>query len=128
MFGWTAAEVVGQPATLLGLAETDGARMDRRRHLAEYGRWRGEMTVERKDGTEVPVDASVVAIREAEARISLITRACWTTLRMESSLAVEPRVHVDARESGGRSPGDRLMTASRPWLRRAAPSTRTSCA
>ena len=69
MFGWTAEEVVGQPATLLGLAATDGARMDRRRHLAEYGRWRGEMTVVRKDGTEVPVDASVVAIREAEARI-----------------------------------------------------------
>jgi len=70
MFGWTAEEVIGQPATVLGVAENDGQRMDRRRHLAEHGHWRGEMTVERKDGTEVPVDGSVVAIRGAEARIS----------------------------------------------------------
>ena len=70
MFGWTAQEVVGQPATALGLIENDGERMERRRYLAEHGHWRGELAVQRKDGTEVPVDGSVIAIREAEGRIS----------------------------------------------------------
>jgi PAS domain S-box-containing protein len=69
MFGWTAEEVVGQPATVLGLAENDGERLERRRYLAKHGHWRGELTVERKDGTEVPVDGSVIAIRGAKARI-----------------------------------------------------------
>jgi PAS domain S-box-containing protein len=70
MFGWTAEEIVGQPATLLGLAEHDGAHVDRRRHLAEHGRWRGETTVERKGGTEIPVDTVVVAVRDPQGRIS----------------------------------------------------------
>jgi PAS domain S-box-containing protein len=70
MFGWTAEEVIGQPATVLGLAEHDGERLDRRRHLAEDGHWRGELAVERKDGTAIPVDGDVVAIRGADAEIS----------------------------------------------------------
>jgi PAS domain S-box-containing protein len=70
MLGWTAEEVVGQPPTLLGLAENDGDGMDRRRQLAEYGRWREGTTVERKDGTEVPVDTEVIAVRDPQARIT----------------------------------------------------------
>ena len=70
MFGWRAEEVVGQSATLLGLAEIDGAGIERGRQLAEYGRWRGEVTVERKDGTEAPVDTVVVVVRDPQARIS----------------------------------------------------------
>jgi PAS domain-containing protein len=60
---------IGPPATLSGLPESDGERMDRRRNLAQHDRWRGEMRVEREDGTEVPVDARAVVIRAAEARI-----------------------------------------------------------
>jgi PAS domain S-box-containing protein len=44
--------------------------MDRRRQLGEDGRWRGEITVERKDGSEVPVESIVVAIRDEQGGIS----------------------------------------------------------
>jgi PAS domain S-box-containing protein len=70
MYGWTAEEAVGRPAAFLGLDESDEQRMDRRRQLAEHGRWRGETTVERRDGSEVPVESSVVAIRDEEGRVS----------------------------------------------------------
>ncbi|HEY2201453.1 MAG TPA: PAS domain S-box protein, partial [Solirubrobacteraceae bacterium] len=70
IFGWTAEEAVGQPATFLRLDESDEQRMDRRRQLAEYGRWRGELMVERKDGSEVPVEAIGVAIRGEQGGIS----------------------------------------------------------
>ena len=43
MLGWTAEEAVGQPGTFFELGETDPQRMDRRRQLARYGRWRGNL-------------------------------------------------------------------------------------
>ena len=70
MFGWTAEEAVGHPATFVGVGESDAQRMDRRRQLAEQGRWRGEITVQRKDGSEVPVESVVVAIRDEQGGIS----------------------------------------------------------
>jgi PAS domain S-box-containing protein len=70
MFGWTAEEVVGRPATVLVFAEPDGQRIDRRRAIADHGHWRGEFAVERKDGTAIPVDVNVVAIRGEDTGIS----------------------------------------------------------
>jgi PAS domain S-box-containing protein len=70
MYGWTAEETVGQPVALLELDESDEQRMDDRRQLAEHGRWRGEITVERRDGTKVPVEAIAVAICDEQGRVS----------------------------------------------------------
>ena len=90
MFGWTAEEVVGEPATLLGLAETDGAGMDRRRHLAEYGRWRGEMTVERKDGTGARTRfRSRSATRSSLSITSGATRTSTAGLSLRSTGALD---------------------------------------
>ena len=72
IFGWTAEEAVGQPAAFLGLGESDAQRMDRRWQLAEYGRWRGEVTVERRDGSEVPVESIAVAVRDEQGGITAI--------------------------------------------------------
>jgi PAS domain-containing protein len=44
--------------------------MDRRRQLAESGRWHGEVTVEREDGSEVPVESIAVAVRDEQGGIS----------------------------------------------------------
>jgi PAS domain S-box-containing protein len=70
IFGWTAEEALGRPGMFFGLDETDGQRMDRRRHLAEHGGWRGEVAVLRKDGSEVPVESFAIAIRDQQGRIS----------------------------------------------------------
>lgn len=70
MYGWTAAEAVGHPATFLRLDESDEQRMDRRRRVAEHGRWRGEIVVQRKDGSKVPIEAIVVAIRDEQGGVS----------------------------------------------------------
>ena len=70
MLGWTAEEVVGRPGALLRTDETDPQRMHRRRQLSRHGRWRGTVKVQRKDGSEVPVEAVAVAIRDEEGEIS----------------------------------------------------------
>ena len=70
MYGWRAEEAVGQPATFWRLAESDEQRIDRRRQLAEHGRWRGEISVERRDGSQVPVESIVLAIRDEQRGIS----------------------------------------------------------
>jgi PAS domain S-box-containing protein len=70
MYGWTAEEAIGRPETFFRLGESDAQCMDRRSQLAEYGRWRGEVTSERKDGSKVPVEAISVAIRDEQDGIS----------------------------------------------------------
>ncbi len=70
MLGWTAEEAVGRPGTFFELDETDPQRMDRRRQLARYGRWRGTVMVQRKDGSEVPVESVAVAVRDEGGEIS----------------------------------------------------------
>ena len=65
LYGWRAEEVAGSSHA------NDVARMDMsyrqrtelRRELAEHGRWRGEVTVARKDGTTVDVELISVALR-----------------------------------------------------------------
>ncbi len=70
MYGWTVEEAIGRPETFFRLDESDEQRMDRRWQLAEYGRWRGEIMVQRKDGSKVPVEAISVAIRDEQGGMS----------------------------------------------------------
>ena len=70
MHGWTAEEAIGRPETFFRLGESDAQRRDRRSRLAEYGRWREEVTLERKDGSKVPVEAISVAIRDEQGGVS----------------------------------------------------------
>jgi len=71
LYGWSAAEVVGRHAN--EVARTNLSEEERtalRRELAQNGRWRGEVTVARKDGTTVDVELISVALRGPQAEIT----------------------------------------------------------
>jgi PAS domain S-box-containing protein len=70
MYGWTAAEVLGQPASFFRLDGNDEQRLERRVQLAEHGRWRGEICAEGKDGSQLSIEAAVVAIRDGDGGIT----------------------------------------------------------
>ena len=70
IYGWTAEEALGRPATFLGLDESDEQRLERRRQLSQDGYSRGEITVRRKDGSRVPIEAIGVAIRDEHLEIT----------------------------------------------------------
>lgn len=53
IFGWTAAEAIGQPARVL--APPDGDGLGRMRDLHELGWWEGDVVVANKHGEHVAV-------------------------------------------------------------------------
>src|SRR3954452_11316025 len=64
LYGWRAEEVVGRHANDVARTTiSEAQRTELRRELATSGRWRGEVTVARKDGTTVDVELISVALR-----------------------------------------------------------------
>jgi PAS domain S-box-containing protein len=64
LYGWKAAEVVGRHVNEVAVTSLgEEGRAEMRRELAEDGRWGGEVTVARKDGTTVDVELVSVALR-----------------------------------------------------------------
>jgi PAS domain S-box-containing protein len=71
MYGWDANEVLGRHVpSFVRMALTDQQRAQIRREAAERGRWRGEATVERKDGSSVSVELINVAVRGEQGEIT----------------------------------------------------------
>jgi PAS domain S-box-containing protein len=71
LYGWKAEEVLGRNG--LGILRTEwfGVDADRmRRTIAETGRWRGEVTQTRKDGTRISVELSAIALRDESGQIT----------------------------------------------------------
>lgn len=70
-YGWRIDEVLGkQVPSFVQLELSDRERAEIRREMAEQGRWRGETTVTRKDGSTVTVEMINLAIRDARGAIS----------------------------------------------------------
>ena len=64
LYGWRAEEVVGRHANDVARTNlSEAQRTELRRELAASGRWRGEVTAARKDGTTVDVELISVALR-----------------------------------------------------------------
>ncbi len=71
MYGWTAAEVMGQPTEQFlqtEFVDTEGSEVARL--LAESGRFRGEVTQRRKDGARFAAEVTVVVLRDPEGAIT----------------------------------------------------------
>jgi PAS domain S-box-containing protein len=71
MYGWTMAEVLGRHVpSFVRVDLNEKERAEVRREVAERGRWRGQATVQRKDGSTVSVEVSNVAIRDSRGEIT----------------------------------------------------------
>jgi len=71
MYGWKAEEVLGQNG--LELLRTEWPQADAeemRRTIAKTGRWRGEATQLRKDGTRIPVEVSSMVLHDESGQIT----------------------------------------------------------
>ncbi|MCW3015699.1 MAG: domain S-box protein [Solirubrobacterales bacterium] len=71
MYGWSAVEVLGRHVpSFVRMNLTQQERAETRREIAERGRWRGEATVQRKDGSMVAVEVINVAVRDRRDEIT----------------------------------------------------------
>lgn len=71
MYGWTAAEILGQKGIdWLKTEWREGDAETMRRKIATLGEWRGEVTQVRKNGVRFPVEISSSVIRDNEGRIT----------------------------------------------------------
>ena len=71
VYGWKAEEVLGHNGVELLRTEWPQEDADRmRRTIAETGRWRGEATQLRKDGTRIPVEVSSMVLRSVDGQIT----------------------------------------------------------
>jgi PAS domain S-box-containing protein len=71
MYGWTADEVLGRPATEVPPAEfIAGEGSKTRRALLEAGQWTGELVQARRDGAPICVEAKAIALRDEAGAIS----------------------------------------------------------
>jgi PAS domain S-box-containing protein len=71
MYGWKAEEVLGRNG--LEILQTHWPQEDAnemRRMIAESGRWRGEATQLRKDGTRIPVEVSSIVLHDERGQIT----------------------------------------------------------
>jgi PAS domain S-box-containing protein len=71
LYGWRAEEVVGRHANDVARTNlSEEQRTELRRELTANGRWRGEVTVARKDGTTVEAELISVALRGEQRDIT----------------------------------------------------------
>ncbi|MGZ6716417.1 MAG: PAS domain S-box protein, partial [Gaiellaceae bacterium] len=71
MYGWSADEMLGTHLpTLFRMNMPDEELTEVRRQLSEHGRWRGEASVTRRDGSTVWIEAVNVVIRDAHGGIT----------------------------------------------------------
>jgi PAS domain S-box-containing protein len=71
LYGWPGEEVVGRHANEVAVTNlSEEERTELRPELAETGRWRGEVSVARKDGTTADVELISVALRGQQGEIT----------------------------------------------------------
>ena len=71
MYGWSAEEARGREfRSFVTVSMSDTQHAEIRREIAERGRWRGEVDVERKDGSMLSVESIQVAIRDVDSQIT----------------------------------------------------------
>ena len=70
LYGWKAEEVLGRSS--LEIVQTEDGSKDKDemlRTIAKAGRWQGEVTQVRKDGTRIPVEVSSIVLQDENNQI-----------------------------------------------------------
>ncbi len=71
LYGWKAGEVLGRNGLEVTHTEWPGVEAEvMRRRIDEAGRWRGEATQARRDGTRFPVEVSSIVFRDESGQIT----------------------------------------------------------
>jgi PAS domain S-box-containing protein len=103
LYGWEAKEVIGHHAGEVARTNlTDAQRTELRRDLAASGRWRGDVTVARKDGGTVEAELVSVALRGQQGEITgylTIHRDISERKRAEKTLRAAERQSATILES-----------------------------
>lgn len=96
MYGWRADEVLGRTGTEILQTEFPGLGADTMwQKISETGKWRGEATQLRKDGTRIPVDISSIVLHNSDGQVNgYLSVNRDITERKEAESALK-RVHED---------------------------------
>jgi PAS domain S-box-containing protein len=90
MYGWMAEEVIGQSGLEIMRTEWPAQDADEmRQSIAETGRWRGEATQIRKDGSHFPVEISSMVLYDDQGQVSgyvSVNRDITERKRMEHTI------------------------------------------
>ncbi len=71
LYGWVVGEVLGKDGTDILDTEFHGLDAgEMRQIIARAGRWRGEATQLRKDGTRIPVEIASIVLHDAGGKVS----------------------------------------------------------
>jgi PAS domain S-box-containing protein len=99
LYGWQAGEVVGRPIVEVLQTEYDGTTREAVLQAAlETGEYRGEVRQRRKDGSPVPIESTVRALRDANGRpmgLVGVNRDITERKRAEESLR-EAQAHTES--------------------------------
>ena len=99
MYGWKAEDVFGRPSLEIVKSEFDGiTRNEVLNVLAETGRWRGEVTHVRKDGSRFPVEAASIVLRNDLGQITgyvSVNRDITERKQMEDALRMSEQAYVN---------------------------------
>jgi PAS domain S-box-containing protein len=94
LYGWKAEEVLGRSIIEVLQTEWPGADPEVMRHkIDELGRWRGEASQLRRDGTRIPVEMSTVVLRDENGAVSgLLSVNHDITQRRHAAEALQARL------------------------------------
>ena len=89
LHGWTAAEMLGRPATtILDDRRLDPARL--RRALRQHGEWLGEITLRHKSGRTIAVECRKTLVRDERGRAQAVFSICTDVTERKRA---EERMH-----------------------------------
>lgn len=114
LYGWSTEEAAGKALTLMWTDWNEEQHGKRQRALSEHGKWRGESTARRKDGSTLPIEAITVAIHGSGGEIR-------GYLAIHRDITERKRADERLRAAGQRSEqilesiGDAFFAVDRNW-------------
>ena len=70
VYGWKAKKVIGTSATILNTTFSEKNKDEALKSITENGRFSGEVTQQKKDGTQFPVDSRLTSVVNEQGKIT----------------------------------------------------------